>query len=166
MLEDLVDFTRPVGRTIALEATDFSGFMTGLAAELSAETAPRQILLLLPSDPPAVTVKIEARHFSRIFYNLVNTTVDALQGSPGTITIRFATEPGQLRIEVEDTGPGIPPEYERTLFEPFAPRGKAHGTGLRLSICRKIATDHGGRIWAECHPDRGTLFFITLPLGA
>ncbi len=166
MLEDLVDFTRPLGRKITLEATDFAEFMRELTAELTAETSPRQVLLLLPSDPPPVTVRIEPQHFARIFYNLVNTTVDALQGAPGSITIRFAREADQLRIEYEDSGPGIPAEYERTLFEPFAARGKAHGTGLRLSICRKIATDQGGRIWAECRPDRSTLFCITLPLGA
>jgi signal transduction histidine kinase len=70
-----------------------------------------------------------------------------------------------LRVEVEDTGPGIAPEIEPALFTPFATYGKPHGTGLGLTICKKIAEDHRGRIWAAARePGRGAKFIFTLPV--
>jgi len=66
--------------------------------------------------------------------------------------------------EIEDTGPGIAPEIAPTMFEPFATYGKSQGTGLGLSICRRIVTDHRGRIAARGEPGRGAIFAFTLPV--
>ena len=67
-------------------------------------------------------------------------------------------------MEVADTGRGIAPEVAQSLFRPFATHGKAHGTGLGLTICKKIVEDHGGRIWARSEPGKGATFLFTLPL--
>jgi two-component system nitrogen regulation sensor histidine kinase GlnL len=66
-----------------------------------------------------------------------------------------------LRVEIEDNGPGIPPEVQSKLFSPFLTT-KPKGTGLGLAICQRIATDHGGTIRCESTPGR-TLFRVTLP---
>jgi two-component system, NtrC family, nitrogen regulation sensor histidine kinase GlnL len=67
----------------------------------------------------------------------------------------------RLRIDVEDNGPGIPPDVQRNLFSPFLTT-KPKGTGLGLAICQRIVTDHGGSIRFESAPGH-TLFRIVLP---
>lgn len=166
MLQELIEFTRPSGQKLLLQPSNFAEFMIPLAEEIADEIAPKKVKLLLPSRPPATTVRFDPQRLSRLFYNLVNNAVDAMPATGGKITLRFITEPAHLRIEVEDSGKGIAPEIAQKLFEPFATHGKAHGTGLGLSICRKIAEDHGGRIWADATAPRGrgALFCFTLPL--
>jgi two-component system, NtrC family, nitrogen regulation sensor histidine kinase GlnL len=66
-----------------------------------------------------------------------------------------------LRVDVEDTGPGIPPDVQANLFSPFVTT-KAKGTGLGLAICQRIVSDHGGTIRFESDPGR-TLFRVLLP---
>ncbi|QRN97071.1 PAS domain S-box protein [Archangium violaceum] len=69
---------------------------------------------------------------------------------------------GDMRFELEDSGPGIPPEHQDRLFQSFFTT-KATGLGLGLSICRNIIEAHGGRIWAESIPSGGARFIFTLP---
>ncbi|MBC7368160.1 MAG: cyclic nucleotide-binding domain-containing protein [Undibacterium sp.] len=166
MLQELIDFTRPSGQKVVQRPVNFADFMAPLAEEIGHEVAGRNVRLVLPAPPPALTVRIDAQRLSRVFYNLVNNAVDAMRDGGGTVTLRFVADGGALRIEVEDNGKGIAPEIAQKLFEPFATHGKTHGTGLGLSICRKIVEDHGGRIWAHSEPGRGALFCFTLPLHA
>jgi two-component system sensor kinase FixL len=66
-------------------------------------------------------------------------------------------------IEIADGGPGLPPEIEDRLFEPFATYGKAHGTGLGLAITRAIVEAHGGRVSARNGDTGGAVFTLWLP---
>ncbi|WNG27974.1 PAS domain S-box protein [Cystobacter fuscus] len=70
---------------------------------------------------------------------------------------------GELRVTIEDSGPGIPPQHHDRLFQSFFTT-KATGLGLGLSICRNIIEAHGGRIWAENIPSGGARFVFTLPI--
>ncbi len=121
--------------------------------------------LELGNPPPELQVQVQPQRLSRLFYNLLNNAVDEMPDG-GTIFIRFVVDGRELRIEVEDTGKGIAPEIAQSLFQPFATHGKAHGTGLGLTICKKIVEDHGGRIWALSTPGKGATFCFTLPLGS
>ncbi len=75
---------------------------------------------------------------------------------------------GSIRIEVEDTGPGIPPESRETIFKRFA-RGPARGnaasesSGLGLTFCKMAVEAHGGRIGVQSEPGQGSLFWVELP---
>jgi len=66
------------------------------------------------------------------------------------------------RIEVQDSGTGIPAEKLESIFEPFV-TSKPDGLGMGLSICRSIIERHGGKLSATNNPDRGATFFINLP---
>lgn len=75
-----------------------------------------------------------------------------------------------LKILLKDTGIGIPPETLGTIFDKFVQAGsrsrlKNKGTGLGLTFCRKVMDAHGGYIWAESVPDRGSTFIVLFPLG-
>ncbi len=72
-------------------------------------------------------------------------------------------------VSVSDTGPGIKPEDQAKLFEPFSqvddsPTRKTEGTGLGLSITRHLVELHGGHIWVESAPGEGSIFAFTLPV--
>ncbi len=163
MLQELIDFTRPTGQRPALRGVNFARYMNPLAAEIRAEIADRGVKLVMSESPPDVDVRLDPPRLSRVFYNLLNNAVEAMPEG-GKIFLRFAIEKDELRVEVEDTGPGIPAAIASSLFEPFTTHGKSHGTGLGLTICKKIVQDHGGKIWASGKPGHGAAFSFTLPI--
>jgi signal transduction histidine kinase len=165
MLQELIEFTKPSGQKPNLSRVNFARYMNPLADEIRQEIAERGVKLELTNPPPEVDVLIQPQRLSRLFYNLLNNAVEEMPDG-GKIFLRFTAEPGELRVEIEDTGRGIAPEIAQSLFEPFASHGKTHGTGLGLTICRRIVEDHGGRIWARSEPGKGATFCFTLPLGA
>ncbi len=69
-------------------------------------------------------------------------------------------------MEVTDDGNGMPKEVKRKLFNRFYSTKGSKGTGLGLVITRKVIEEHGGTIRVESEPDRGTSFFIEIPLGS
>lgn len=163
MLQELIEFTKPSGQQPRLTALNFARYMKPLAEEIRQEMADRGVKLHVDALPQA-TVRIDPRRLSRLFYNLLNNAVDEMSGG-GKIMLRFVMEKGELRVEVEDTGRGIAPQIAASLFRPFATHGKTHGTGLGLTICKKIVEDHGGRIWAlTSAPGKGATFCFTLPI--
>lgn len=165
MLQELIEFTRPSGQRPALNLVPFARYMTALAEELRAEVAERKVILELASPPPSVDVRVQTQRLSRLFYNLINNAVDEMPNG-GKIFLRFFVSGSELAIEVEDTGRGIAPEIAQTLFQPFATHGKVRGTGLGLTICKRIVEDHGGKITAHSAPGKGATFRFTLPLTA
>ena len=105
---------------------------------------------------------------------LVNLVTNAVKYSPGggSIVLRVRERGTQhLVIEVEDHGLGIPPDQVGKLFQKFArvrteDHLKVPGSGLGLYICRLIVEGHGGQIWVESEPGRGSTFSVGLPLDA
>jgi len=125
---------------------------------------------------PAFEVKVEhvveadrvltKQLLANLIGNAVKYTPD---GERPHVSIRSVpdSEDGFVRVEVSDSGVGLPPGEEDRVFEEFH-RAPAHtdaftGTGLGLSLCRRIVNRHGGSIWAHNNPDRGATFSFTLP---
>jgi signal transduction histidine kinase len=107
------------------------------------------------------TVSADAELLHRAISNLVLNAVDAMpQG--GKLTLRTQQDAGKVQIEVADTGPGMTAEERERIFTPYY-TSKANGTGLGLAIVQSVVSDHGGRVWAEGEPGRGTRFVIELP---
>jgi signal transduction histidine kinase len=105
----------------------------------------------------------------RVFMNLVS---NAVKYTPtgGSVTVRAWSEDNQIKVEVSDTGIGIPEEALPRVFEEFyrAKNAKAiemEGTGLGLSIAKDVVEQHGGRIWVESTVGEGSTFYVTLPKG-
>lgn len=102
----------------------------------------------------------------RVFANLLS---NAIKFTPegGRVDIEFEEVGQDLVVSVRDTGKGVPPDQLHRLFDEFTQVGREdarRGSGLGLSICRKIVESHGGRIWAESEPGRGSRFCFTLPI--
>src|SRR5262249_49795544 len=86
-------------------------------------------------------------------------------GIAGTLTIRSSLERDRIRVEVGDTGPGIPPENLKRIFDPFfTTKPTGQGTGLGLSICYGIIEEHDGKIYVSSEVGAGTTFTIDLPV--
>jgi signal transduction histidine kinase len=164
MLQELIDYSRPGAPVPKLRSVRFAPYLNSLAEEVSPELAERGVRLVVET-PPSVPVRVEPQRLSRLFYNLLSNAADEMKDG-GTITLRFKKTGTELQIEVQDEGNGIPPEFAASLFQPFATHGKQNGTGLGLTICRKIAEDLGGRIWATSTPGKGATFSFTLPLAS
>jgi nitrogen-specific signal transduction histidine kinase/CheY-like chemotaxis protein len=102
-----------------------------------------------------------------VIVNLVTNAIEAMQNQPAhqrtmNVTLALAA-PGLAQVTVNDSGPGIPEEKGRNLFDPFWKRN-ARGMGIGLPVCRSIIQAHGGRIWFVNSPDGGASFCFTLPL--
>ena len=106
---------------------------------------------------------------TEVFVNLLNNAIDAMS-TGGTLLVRACSSPAPdgngVRVEVKDTGCGIPPEQLPRVFDPFfTTKEPGRGTGLGLSISHGIVKDHAGQIWAESQPGLGTTLVVTLPKG-
>jgi len=96
----------------------------------------------------------------------VNLFLNAVQAMPegGRISVRARREGAEVRVDVADTGKGIPPEHLDRIFEPFfTTKDPGEGTGLGLSVTYGIIEKHGGRITVESEPGKGTVFTVFLP---
>ncbi len=162
MINELLEFTRGSARALTLEPTDYREFVEGFFKEIAPEAAEKSVKIACENPPPAVLLALDRGRLLHVFYNLINNAIDVMPGG-GTVTLRFGVREREVVTELEDTGPGLAPEIESRLFQPFATHGKTHGTGLGLSICKRIIEDHGGHIHAHSEPGRGALFSFTLP---
>ncbi len=101
----------------------------------------------------------------RVFHNLVTNALKYCEGPP-EIVISGVVEDGMVRVTVKDTGMGFDPEFGERIFgfaERLVTASEHRGSGVGLALCRRIIGDHGGRIWAESEPGRGSSFHFTLP---
>jgi signal transduction histidine kinase len=109
-------------------------------------------------------VPIYAGELNQVWTNLIDNAVQAMGGG-GTLTIRTALDDHTVRVEIGDTGPGIPRELRKRIFEPFfTTKPVGQGTGLGLDICyRIVVVRHGGDLSVESEPGN-TRFIVRLPL--
>ena len=163
LVSEILYFTQGDQDSVVLTPMDYAEFVQHVIEELRPETELRAVRLELANAPPPVKVLLHPNRLRRVFMNLANNAADAMSAG-GKIILRFRSDNTGVITEIEDTGPGIPPEILDRLFQAFATHGKSHGTGLGLSICKKIVEDHGGRIWARNEPGRGAVFAFALPL--
>jgi two-component system NtrC family sensor kinase len=110
------------------------------------------------------------RHqLQQVLVNLISNAHHAIrdQGGGGTITVRTVAAPLSSRLEVEDSGPGIPEESRGRIFDRFfTTKSEGQGTGLGLSLVSGIVTSHGGSVEALAGRETGALFRVELPASA
>jgi signal transduction histidine kinase len=94
--------------------------------------------------------------------NLLNNAVQALTDG-GAIQVSASSIEGWVVVEVRDTGPGVLPEIQHRLFQPFVSAGKENGLGLGLASAYQTVTAHGGQMWLKSEPGWGACFAFSLP---
>jgi len=164
MINDLLNYSRVGRKSAGFAPVDLRAVveaaLSGLGAAIE-EAGARVTVGNLPS------VFGEAMLLERLFQNLVaNALKFRRDDAEPEIEITAEHEEGAWRICVADNGIGIDPEYaERIflLFQRLHERSKYPGTGIGLALCKKVVEHHGGRIWVESEPGRGSRFKFTLP---
>jgi signal transduction histidine kinase len=110
------------------------------------------------------TVRCSPSQINQVFLNLIVNAAQAIE-QQGTITLRTSASKSHVKIEIADTGKGIPDEVLPNIFDPFfTTKDIGEGTGLGLSIAYRIVQQHGGSLNVESAPGQGTKFIMTLPL--
>jgi two-component system, NtrC family, sensor kinase len=156
---------------VNLQTESYADLHRGLDATITITGAQyREVADLLCDygDVPAVRCRIG--ELNQAFYNLIVNAAHAIaeartDGSRGTIRIATRVDGGDVVISVADDGIGIKPEIKDRVFEPFfTTKEVGRGTGQGLSVTRAIVDRHGGALWFESEPGRGSTFYVRLPI--
>jgi PAS domain S-box-containing protein len=113
------------------------------------------------------TVVGEKTLLHQLLQNLIGNAIKFRGETPVKVTVSAEREGAMWRFAVADTGIGIEKDYlERIflIFQRLHERSKYPGTGIGLAVCKKVVEHHGGRIWVESEPGKGSTFFFTLPV--
>jgi two-component system sensor kinase FixL len=160
LLNDLLLFARTPEPRFA--PVSLAGLLAVTSDLLARDPAFRDVHMHLSGDPPPIIA--DAELLKIVFQNLLINAAHAMQ-SRGIIEARITTEDTQQRVTVTDHGPGIPPDVRERLFRPFFTT-KARGTGLGLSVAKRIVELHGGTIAITCPREGGTEVTVSLPASA
>ena len=127
----------------------------------------------LESEIPAYgpVVLADRDRMTQVMINLLSNAVKFVPGTTGQVKVRVTADDREVRVEVEDNGPGLNAEESLVIFEKFRQGGNAmtdkpQGTGLGLPISRQIVEYFGGNLWVESRPGAGAKFVFTVPLPA
>ncbi|HEY5901739.1 MAG TPA: ATP-binding protein, partial [Anaerolineales bacterium] len=170
LVNNLLDLGRiEVGVGLQMESVPVLDIVERVTGPLQQHAADRGIRLSveLPRDMPHA-VEADAALLQQALYNLVENGIKYTP-SGGSVDVRVRADEASLTFEVADTGIGIPASDLPRLFEKFH-RGSQReararqGTGLGLAIVNSIAARHGGRVWVESRPGKGSTFFLQVPL--
>ena len=110
-------------------------------------------------------IDADSEQLYRVVLNLIRNAVEALveQGRPGKICVNAERFGQRVRIDITDTGPGIPAGLTPRLFQPFATSARSGGSGLGLAFARDLARAHGSDISGWSRPAGGTTFRVEIP---
>jgi signal transduction histidine kinase len=157
IITNLLDMIRD--RPLVAEPVALAGVVGGAVDALRVPPGVTILREGLDQLPPASGDAIQLR---QVLVNLLENALFAVAAG-GTIWVRGRAEGGLLRLSVEDTGPGVDPATRRRLFEPLITT-KAHGNGLGLALCKRIAERHGGTLAYAERDGGGASFTLALPL--
>ena len=179
ILSDIVDDDKRAGEVIqrlrdllrkselARDPLDLNGLIRDVAKLLASDAVIRNVGFGLELAPDPLVVHGDRVQLQQVILNLLLNAMDAMADSPGASRIiLIRTEQSELdavHVAVQDAGPGVPPDVEQQIFEPFYTT-KPSGMGMGLSIARSIVQAHGGLIWATNNPVRGATFHLALPV--
>lgn len=130
-------------------------------------TAQKGLNFQIKSSGPLPMIQFDKDRIIQVLTNLVGNAIKFT--AEGGITVSIQREGHNVHFEVRDTGPGVRAEDLTRLFHPFeqvrpGKRKIAEGSGLGLAITKEIVIAHGGKIWVESDPGRGSIFHFTLPI--
>jgi signal transduction histidine kinase/DNA-binding response OmpR family regulator/HPt (histidine-containing phosphotransfer) domain-containing protein/CHASE3 domain sensor protein len=176
VINDILDFSKIEAGKLDLETTDFKldeviSSVTTLTAQKAHEKGLEFLAHVAPGTPEYLLG--DPLRLGQILTNFVNNAVKFTERGEIRLNIELLERTGekaQLKFSVRDTGIGMTPEQAAKLFQPFTQADmsttrKHGGTGLGLTICRRLVELMGGRIWLDSEPGVGSTFFFTVWLG-
>jgi len=169
MINDILDISKIEAGKMALifEPVDVQQIISGVMSTAAALVRDKPIELEQEVALNLPIIRADGTRVRQVILNLLSNAAKFTE--EGQITLRAWADEDHITISVEDTGIGILPEHQTTIFEEFrqvdaSTTRRTGGTGLGLAISRHFVEMHGGRIWVESEPDVGSTFTFTLPI--
>jgi signal transduction histidine kinase len=171
LINDLMYFSR-IGRAdLAVQETDLNAIIVEIQQMMETVLAERHARIVVPRVLPRIVC--DKARVTEVFRNLITNAVKYNDKAEPMVEIGFLESAGSDQgaernvFYVKDNGIGIDPEYHQEIFRIFkrlqsAPDGPDNGTGVGLTFVKKIVERHGGRIWLESQPSKGTVFYFSL----
>ena len=145
------------------EVVDLNEILREMTVLLADAADRHSISISTELDPGLPRTTADRVQLQQVLMNLMLNSVEAMRETGGEMTIASTSiEHGQLLITVSDCGCGLPVDEAGRIFDAFFTT-KPQGTGMGLSISRRIIEAHGGRLWASPNAGRGAIFQFTLP---
>jgi signal transduction histidine kinase/CheY-like chemotaxis protein len=169
LINDILDLSKIEAGRMALgpERVDVSDTVEGVLDTVRPLASKKRIDVTTEVDEATATIDADPAKLKQILYNLLS---NAIKFTPedGHVGVRVSRQPRDVQFAVWDTGIGIPREELGRIFDEFyqiqQTAGKEYpGTGLGLPLAQKFVELHGGRIWVESEPGRGSTFTFTIP---
>jgi signal transduction histidine kinase/CheY-like chemotaxis protein len=147
------------------EVVDLNEILREMTALLEDTADRHSISIRAELDPGLPRTTADRVQLQQVLMNLMLNGIEAMRETGGELTIASTkVEHDQLLIAVSDSGVGLPDDQAERIFDAFFTT-KMQGTGMGLSISRRIIESHGGRLWASPNAGRGAIFQFTLPGG-
>jgi signal transduction histidine kinase len=178
VLRDLLDFARPEGGGalsvhVPAAPTDVRDVVQDVFALLRPQRPFKTVKLVLDAEDVGARVVLSSQRLTQVVLNVVMNAGAAIAGRAGgateadQVTVRVRAGAGKVRVEVLDTGPGIPESMRERVFEPFVTTKEVgEGTGLGLAVCRGVVEAAGGTIGVDAAHTGGAKMVIELPAWA
>jgi signal transduction histidine kinase len=168
LINDVIDLNRiETGRfSLELGPIDTYALLTSILDTVAPLAVPKGLQINRDFDAVPLIFGDEQR-VRQIITNIIANAVKFTH--EGGVTVRASTEDKMVRIEISDTGIGIAAEQYEMVFAEFeqldnSPTREYEGSGLGMAITKRLVEKHGGRIWLESAPGRGTTFYVTMPV--
>ncbi len=163
LIQALLDYSRLSTKGNRLEITESDVACNRAILSLRQAIEDSGAIVTVGPLPPVLA---DATQLSQLFQNLIGNAIKYRNEDRPEIRVAARAERDQWVFSIQDNGIGIEPQYNDRIFEMFQrlhTREKYSGTGMGLTICRKIVERHGGRIWVESQPGHGSTFLFTIP---
>jgi len=164
LIADLLEYSRLQSPTRPFAPTDCGSVVAEVIANLRISIDEMQAEV---SHDPLPIVTADASQLAHLFQNLIANAIKFRGNQPPRVHVSAERHGDEWVFSVRDNGIGIEPRHCQQIFDVFKrlhPEGQYPGTGIGLSICKRVVEHHQGRVWVESEPGRGSVFYFSLPL--
>jgi signal transduction histidine kinase len=173
LINEILDLSKiEAGRMeLQIEPASLSEVIETAQSTVRPLAASKALTFHVETDNRIPTIPMDTGRIKQVLLNLLG---NAIKFTPDgrKVWVKAGKNNGEVRVEVGDTGPGIPREEQERIFLEFQQvksvtgGDKPEGTGLGLALAKKFVEMHGGKIWVESEVGKGSRFFFTLPASA
>ncbi len=162
MLTDILEYSSSSGGRLNIETIEITDLVSECVSLLRHDIQKTETTINFSI--PTVKIDCDPIKIKQVFLNLFSNAIKfTAKIRPPVINVNSFKEEQLIQFSIEDNGIGIPKEHQPTIFEQFNRVDTSYdGTGMGLAICKATVERHGGSIWLESIPDKGTTFYFTL----